>query len=325
MLASILRLLKRREGSVGLLLIVTLCSVEMFNHQFLTGQNIMDNLVNAVPAVIVACGLTFVILMGEIDISMGASMGVLATSMGILTSPSHAALPVAVGVTITILAGTGIGLVNGVLVTVGRVPSIIATLGMMTILQGVNQLISNGNWITDLPAGLRVIGTGTILRIPISVEAAFFVVCATIILARQTPIGRRIYASGSNPESAKLAGLPVAYLKLFVFALTGLLTALATVVSVPRLSVIESGVGQGFELLVVTCVVVGGTSISGGAGTIIGSVLAALLLTLIRPMLIFLKLGADATYWERAIQGGFILVAVVADHFVARSRRRAVH
>ena len=110
-------------------------------------------------------------------------------------------------------------------------------------------------------------------------------------LARETPLGRRIYAAGSNPEAARLTGLSLPRLKLFVFTLTGFLTAVAAVVSVPRLSVIESGIGQGFELLVVTCVVVGGTSISGGRGTVIGSVLAALLLGLVRPMLIFLRLG----------------------------------
>jgi len=317
--------LKRREYCVALLLIVTLLGVGLFNHSFLTGRNIKDDLIAAAPTVLVSCGLTFVIVMGEIDISMGASMGLLASLMGVLVSPSHCGLSVPVGVLITIAAGTAIGLLNGVMVAYARMPSIIVTLGMMTVLEGVNQMVLGGNWITDLPPGLRIIGTGSFCNVPFCVLTAIVVVIATMLLARQTSLGRRIYAAGSNPGSASLAGLPVAQLKLFVFALTGFLTAVATVVSVPRLSVIENGVGQGFELLAVTCVVVGGTSVSGGVGTVAGSVLAALLLTLIRPMLIFLKLGINATYWERAIQGAFILVAVLADHIARRSERKGAH
>ena len=276
----------------------------------------------SVPTVIVACGLTFVIVLGEIDISVGSLMGLLATVMGQLCSPTHAHWPVAAAVGVTLLLGATVGLVNGLLVTLGRMPSIIVTLGMLTILQGLNQLLLNGQWITDLPPGLRWFGLGAVLGVPFSLWTALVVVLLSVGLARQTPLGRRLYAAGSNPDAARLAGLPVNSLKLFVFTLTGFLVAVATVVSVPRLSVIESGVGVGFELLVVTCVVVGGTSISGGQGAVLGSVLAALLLALVRPMLIFLRLGVSATYWERAIQGAFILVAVLADHWARHRPRR---
>ncbi len=138
------------------------------------------------------------------------------------------------------------------------------------------------------------------------------------LLARETPLGRRIYATGSNLHAAHLAGLKTHRVKLFVFTFTGFLTAVATLVSVPRLSVIESGVGRGFELLVVTAVVVGGTSINGGRGSIAGSLLAVLLLGTVGTALIFLRLGESATYWERAIQGAFILLAVLADHLARR-------
>ena len=316
------RLLKQREYGVLALLSLTLIVVGMINPAFVAGANLKDILVAAAPAIIVGCGLTFVVLMGEIDISMGALMGVLATVMGQLTSPTHAHLPVAEGIVITLLLGSLAGLVNGLLVAYGRMPSIIVTLGMMTILQGVNLVLINGQWITDMPAGLRWFGTGRFLAIPISIWTTVLIVIASIVLARETPLGRRIYASGSNPEAARLTGLPVRPIKLFVFTLTGLLTAVATVVSVPLLAVIEPGVGKGFELLAVTCVVVGGTSISGGQGSIIGTALAALLLSVVRPTLVFLKLGPSASYWERAIQGAFILAAVLLDQAArARSRR----
>jgi ribose/xylose/arabinose/galactoside ABC-type transport system permease subunit len=193
------------------------------------------------------------------------------------------------------------------------------TLGMLTALRGATELLMAGKWITDLPAGLRFFGTGRFLNVPISIWVAAIIVIASITLARNTPLGRRIYAVGSSPSAARLAGLSPNRIKLFAFTLTGFLVGMATIVSVPQLSTIESGIGAGFELVVVTAVVVGGTSISGGKGTIIGTLLGVVLLGMVRTVLIFLKLGQAATYWERAIQGGFILVAVLIDHV---SRRR---
>ena len=316
----LIRLMRQREYGVLGLLLLTLLAVGTVNHAFLAGDNLRDILIASVPTIIVACGLTFVVILGEIDISMGSLLGLLATIMGQMTSPSHSGLPVAVGIAVTLLLGAGAGLINGLLVAYGRMPSIIVTLGMLTVLQGINLTLINGHFITDMPPGLRFFGIGSLLGVPFSICVAVIVIALAIFLARQTPLGKRLYAAGSNPDAARLAGLNVRGLKLFAFTLTGFLTAVAAIVSVPRLGIIQSGIGQGFELLVVTCVVVGGTSISGGRGTIAGSVLAALLLGVVSPMLIFLRLGMSATYWERAIQGAFILVAVLLDH-ATRGRR----
>lgn len=311
----------RREWSVTALLFATMAVVGAVNHAFLRPANLRDMLIDDVPTVIVACGMTLVIVTGEIDISVGSLMGLLATVLGELTSPSHAGLPVAAAIAAVLLLGAGVGLINGLLVTFARMPSIIVTLAMLTILQGIGLILMNGAWITDMPAGLRYFGVGRMFGVPISLWTAAAVVALFMLLASRTPLGRRIWAVGSNPEAARLAGLSARNMKLFAFIMTGLLTAVATIVSVPRLGVIEAGVGQGFELLVVTCVVVGGTSISGGRGTVLGSVLAALLLGAVGNMLIFLHLGLSATYWERAIQGVFILAAVLADHLARRRPR----
>ena len=308
----------RREGGVLALLALTVIGVAVINPTFLALNNVRDILVQAAPAAIVACGLTFVILTGEIDISVGAMMGLLAAVLGTLTSSEHLGWPVALGIAVTLAMGTGIGLVNGLLVTLGRVPSIIVTLGMMTMLQGVTEIVMGGEWIKALPPGLRFWGMGAIAGVPVAVGVAVLVALFCMGLARETPLGRRIYAVGSNPHAARLAGLKTHRVKLFVFTFTGFLTAVATLVSVPRLSVIESGIGRGFELLVVTAVVVGGTSVSGGRGSIVGSLLAVLLLGTVGTALIFLRLGESATYWERAIQGAFILLAVLADHLARR-------
>jgi ribose transport system permease protein/rhamnose transport system permease protein len=312
--------LRTREAGVAALILLTVIVVSVINPLFFSANNARDILINAAPGIIVACGLTMVVILGEIDISMGALMGLCAAVLGKLVSADHAALPVWLSCVIVLGLGTSVGLINGLLVTVGRVPSIIATLGMLTALTGIGDLVMAGETIGNFPDTLRSLATGTIGPVPVPVFVALLSVLGFSVLMRSTPLGRRIYAVGSNPHAARLAALPVQRIKLFAFALTGALTALATLISAPQLNVIEAGFGRQFELLVVTAVVVGGTSISGGVGTIIGSALGMLLLAQVRTVLIFLQLGNSATYWERAIQGGFILVAVLADH-LGRKRR----
>lgn len=304
---------RRREMGVAGMLILMFVVAGIINPALLTTSSISDMLVQCAPAIIVGCGLTFVILTGEIDISVGSLLGLLAALMGVLGSPQRFGLPVGAVLTVTLIAGASIGLLNGLLVTFARVPSIIATLGMLSALRGVTELLMGGEWITDLPAELRSLGTGSFFKIPLSIWAATFCATLSLWIAHRTPLGRRILAIGSNPDAARMAGLPIRAIKLFAFTLTGLLTAVAALVSVPQLSVIESGIGVGFELLAVTAVVVGGTNIRGGSGTIAGTLLAALLLGTVRTVLLFLKLGDAAVYWERAIQGGFIIVAVLLD------------
>lgn len=312
------QLLGQRETGVALLLVVTVAVVTAMNPAFLSATNIRDMLVQCVPGLIIGCGLTLVMVTGEIDISVGSLMGLLAAAVGLLTTRAHAGWPVWAGVAATIGLGATVGLLNGLLVTVGRVPSIIVTLGMLTALRGATELLMGGEWITGLPAGLRFLGTGTVAGLRVSVWVAGLVLVAGALLARRTALGRRIYAVGSNSHAARLAGLSVPRIKLFVFTLTGFLVGVATVVSVPQLSTIESGIGLGLELFVVTAVVVGGTSISGGKGTIVGTLLGVLLLGIVRTVLIFLNLGGQMVYWERAIQGAFILAAVLVDHFTRK-------
>ena len=316
--AAFARLAQRREYGVGALLVMTLLVVSWKNPAFVSAANLVDLLVQCAPTAIVGCGLTFVIVTGEIDISVGSLMGLLAAIMGLACSPQHAHWAIGLTVPATLLVGAASGFLTGSLVTFGRAPSIIVTLGLLTAWRGLTELLMGGEWITDLPPGLRMLGTGALAGVPISVVAAGVVVVGSMLLASQTALGLRIYAVGSNPEAARRAGLSIRRIRLFAFTFTGFLTAVASLISVPQLSVIESGIGKGFELSVVTCVVVGGTSIRGGTGSILGTLLAVLLLGIVRTVLVFLDLGDMATYWERAIQGAFILAAVLADHLARR-------
>jgi ribose/xylose/arabinose/galactoside ABC-type transport system permease subunit len=312
-------LARQREWGVAALIAITFIVVGVVNRDFLAPNVLRDILVASAPYVIVGCGLTFVIVTGEIDISVGSLMALCAVVVAKLSTQMN--LPVPLAIAAMLAVATGVGLLNGLLVTVGRVPSIIVTLGMLTALRYPTEKLIGGTWITGLPPGLRYFGTGAWLGVPISIWAAVIVAVAASVLARNTPLGRRIYAVGSSPSAARLAGVSTTRIKLFAFTLTGFLVGVATLVSATQLDMVDAG-ASGFELMVVTAVVVGGTSINGGKGTIIGTVLGVILLSMVSKVLTFLKLGPNATYWARAIQGGFILLAVLVDH-IGRRRRAA--
>jgi ribose/xylose/arabinose/galactoside ABC-type transport system permease subunit len=320
--ALLLSVLRRREyGLVVLMLLVGLV-VSVVDPRFLEPQNLLDILVRSAPTAIVACGVMLVILTGEIDISVGSLFGLLAAILGVVLSQNEWGLSLLIGVPATLLAGTFIGTATGLLVTVGKVPSIIATLGLLTALRGVTILIMGGRNIDGLPESLAAAAKYGLWGVPLSMWVAAAVVLVTATLLSYTPLGPRLYAVGSSRYAARMVGLSERRLKLFAFAYVGFLTALATIVDVPRLPNIETSIGVGFELLVVTCVVVGGVSISGGRGSLWGVLLAVVLMTMIRPVLTFLDLGEAGEMWTKAIQGGFIILAVVADSFLSRRSRQ---
>ena len=309
----------RRESGVALLLALTVLAATIVNPSFLALDNLRDMLVRVAPAAIVGCGLTLVVMTREIDISMGSLMGLCAAVLGIAASPDRLGMGVASAVVLCLGTGLAGGLLNGWLVAYGRVPSIIVTLGTLSVFRGMTELLMGGVWITNVPSGLRAFGTGAVLGVPAILWVALAVAAGAVMVTLRTPLGRRVLALGSNPAGAVRLGMPVRRVRLGVFALTGLLAGLATLFSATQLRVFESGFGSGFELMVVASVVVGGTSIRGGRGSIVGTLLGATLLGIVGTVLIFLRLGDSASYWDRAVQGAFILAAVVADSV---SRRR---
>lgn len=323
--ATVASVLRQREFGLVALILAIGAVVSFVDAGFLHFGNLRDILVRSAPTAIVASGVMLVVVTGEIDISIGSLMGLLAALMGLMISENRFDLSLWIGLPATLLAGAAIGLATGLLVTYGRVPSIIATLGLLTLLRGVTMLMMGGENIDGLPPSLNEITKYGVGGIPISVWVASLVVGFTAILIRKTPIGTRLYAVGSSSYAAKMIGLSHHRLKLFVFSYVGLLTAIATIVEIPRLPKIESGIGVGFELLVITCVVVGGVSISGGRGSIWGVLLAVFLMTMIRPVLTFLDVGEAGEKWTKAIQGGFIILAVVTDSLWTRKSAARSH
>jgi len=313
--------MQRREYGLLLMIVLLAGIVGFVDSGFLSLENMRDILVRCAPTAIVACGVMLVVVTGEIDISVGSLMGLLAATMGIFLSQNVWNWSPWIGIPLTLLIGTGIGTGTGLLVTYGRVPSIIATLGLLSALRGSTMIIMGGENIDGLPEQLQSCTKVGVLGLPLSIWVALLVIVATAILIRHTSVGRQLFAIGSSEYSAKMVGLGSHRLKLFAFAYVGLLTAIATIVDVPRLPKIEAGIGNGFELLVVTCVVVGGVSISGGRGTLTGVLLAVLLLTMIRPALTYLEIGEAGEKWTKAIQGAFIIFAVVMDSWISRRSR----
>jgi ribose/xylose/arabinose/galactoside ABC-type transport system permease subunit len=317
-------ILDQREWSLVILIVLVTLVVSWVDSGFLAAGNLKDILVRCAPTAIVCCGVMLVIVTGEIDISVGSLMALLAAIMGKLMSVDHAQLPWGLAAVLTLLAGACVGTVTGALVAWGSVPSIIVTLGLLTSFRGLSTLLMGGENIAGLPPSLTELAKQGPGGVPLGVWVALAVIGVQYVLIRHTALGRRLFAVGSSQYASVMTGLSTRRLKLFAFAYTGFLTALATLVEVPRLPMIEAGIGREFELLVVTCVVVGGVSIAGGRGTLWGVLLAVLLMTMIRPVLTFLELGEAGEKWTKAIQGAFILTAVVSDSlFRRRSRTEA--
>ncbi len=304
-----------QETVVATLILLVGAIAALVNPSFLSWTNLSDILVKTAPVLIVGSMMTLVILAREIDISIGSLMGLCAVVLGIACSTDRMRLPIFVGVGMCLGAGIIGGILNGILVSKAKIPSIIVTLGMLTILKGVTELLMGGKWIENLPNGLRQFGTGAFLNVPYSIWIALVAVSAGIWITKRTSFGLRVFAIGSNPDAAALRGVPSTRIRIGVFALIGLACGVAALFGATQLQVIESGFGSGFELAVIASVIVGGTSIRGGQGSVFGTVLGAILLGMISTVLIFLKLGESAIYWERAIQGGLILLAVLGDHF----------
>ncbi|WP_421693070.1 ABC transporter permease [Aestuariivirga sp.] len=282
------------------------------NPRFLSNNNINSIFAGNAYIAIAAIGMSMVIIAGHIDVSVGALIGVIATIAGTLAVAGY---PVWISWGVPILFAMAVNAGVGTLVAYTRIPSIVVTLGMLSILKGGLISATAGEWITNLPSGFMIAQMRP-FGIP---SAVWFMVGLTILAAlflRYTDFGRAIYAVGGNMEAARAAGINPERTVIGVFALHGLFAGIAGILFATQLQVIQSTVPPNLELTVITASVIGGVSILGGTGTVIGSTLAAILFACIGSALIFLNVSA---YWLRAVLGLLILATVLAD--MARRRR----
>ena len=302
----------RREVSVALATALFGLVLLIVSPSFFSRQNIADIFLANLPVLIVALGMTLVILAGEIDISVGSTFAICGVAAGLL---AKAGVPLILTVAGACMAGAALGAVNGGLVAYARIPSIVATLATMVALRDGLRWVTDGAWIQDLPPGFQWLGVGRLGYPIVAALTAFGLYAALAWGLRTLPAGRAIYATGSNRSAAHLAGIRTSFVTFSVFVVAGGLSGLAAVLNAVRFNQIPSNAGLGLEMKVIAAVVVGGTAITGGRGNVTGPLLGVALLGAVGPGLTFL--GASP-YWERAIQGAIILAAVAADAFRIR-------
>ena len=280
--------------------------------RFLGGNNLLTIFSGNAYVAIAAIGMTLVIISGHIDVSIGALIGVLATIAGTLISKHY---PVWVAWLVPVLVGIAVETVIGVLVAYARIPSIVVTLGMLSILRGGLITATGGAWISNLPPEF-LIAQWRVFGIPLPIVAMVVLTLGVAVWMRSSSTARAIYAVGGNAEAARTTGIPIRPTTVLVFAIHGFFAGIAALLFGTQLQVIQSTVPSNLELTVITASVIGGVSILGGTGTVIGSTLATLFFASIGSALIFVGVSA---YWLRAVLGLLILVTVLAD-MVRRNR-----
>jgi rhamnose transport system permease protein len=308
----------RREIWVAAAIALLFAALGVVRPEYFSRGNLTDLFLANFAVLIIAAGMTLVVLTGDIDISVGSLFAVCAVSAGVL---AKSGFPTPLVFAFICVLGALAGTLNGSLVAFLRLPSIVVSLAMMIVLRDALRWITQGAWVQNLPADFQWMGLSQAAYPFAAGAVAASVVGALAWSLRYTAAGRLIYATGSSRDAARLAGVKTYIVTLCVFASLGALTGLAAVLNAMRFNQVPPNTGLGLELKVIAAVLVGGTSITGGRGTIAGTVLGVALLGAIGPALTFLGVSA---YWERAIQGAIILVAVAADAVPRISQRYAV-
>ncbi len=322
--------LRVRELGIVAALALLIAVTAAIEPRFVETNSLRNLALNAAIFAILAVGQTLVIITRNVDLSVGSVLGLSAYLAGDLLS-KHPGLSIPLVFVLGIALGAACGLVNGVLVTWGQVPALVVTLGTLYVYRGLAFLWTGGSQVSanQLPDSFLNLGSDSIAGIPILVIIALVVVLVVGQWLRDYRAGRELYAIGSNPEGARLAGVRSQRRVLTAFVIAGALAGLGGVLFTARFGTVDATAGAGYELTVIAATVVGGVAIFGGTGTVYGAALGALLLGTITSSLIVLRVAA---FWQLAAVGALLLVAIGLDRFVAirieaalrrRSARRA--
>ena len=290
-----------------LILIVICIFASILSSSFLSVSNLFNVVKQITVAGIVGCGMTFVILTGGIDLSVGSIVGLAgAIAAGILVSTEN--------VFLAILAALGIGIVcgaiNGFFVAQCEIPPFIATLGMMTLLRGCVLVYTKGAPIAIKVDAYKFIGKGTILGVPVPILLLVILYLIAHYIFNQTGFGRSIYALGGNKEAARLSGIRVKYSEWIVYIFNGLMSGIAAIVLTARLGSAQSTSGEGIEMDAIAAVILGGTSLSGGTGFVLPTVIGAMIMGIIDNILTLMNVNPHAT---NIVKGAVVLLAVMVD------------
>jgi ribose transport system permease protein len=296
-----------------LLAVVLLCAMlATLSDVFLTANNILNVLRQTALLFLMASGLTLVILTAGLDLSVGANVGLSAClAASVIKVTGSASLGMATGIG----CGAMIGLANGVLVTALRIPSFIATYGMMWMLTGVTYYYMAGETIHGFPPAFRQLGSGYLLGVPMPVYVMVLFLLIGALFAQRTIWGQQIYAIGANPVAARLSGVPVERRLVLVYTVSGAMAGLASLIILARINSAQGDIGEELTLPAIAAILVGGTSLFGGFGTVAGTLIGALLLTLVLNGMNLLQINSS---WQPLVTGLIILLAVWID---TRTRR----
>jgi len=306
----------KRELSAALAYAALLVVVAIIAPSFFSGTNLRDLALNNAAVLLIAIGMTMVILIAQIDISVGSQFAIASVAAGWL---AKVGVPMPVVVVLTVMIGAAMGALNGALIGTLRLPSIIVTLAMLVAWRDALRWTTGGEWVQNLPANFQWFGLGQSLGQWLIVVASLVVLAFFAWTLRNLAAGRAVYAVGSDAEAARLAGIEPTRVTFFIFVLMGAMVGLAALLNAIRFSTVPSNAGIGLELKAIAAVVVGGTAITGGRGTLIGTLIGVALLGTISTALTFVGINP---FWEKAIQGAIILAALASDFVLGRVERR---
>jgi len=307
-------IIRFREAGISIFILILVALVTLRAPSFLTVDNFQDILLNISILAIAALAQTMVIITHGIDLSISSMIGLVAMMVAFVVK-ENPEMSIVLSTALGMALGAVLGMFNGVIITYGNVPPIIATLGTLSIYRGLVFFYSQGTWINsfELPRNFKMLSKGTPLGLPNMVIIAIFVAVIVYYFLNHTRTGRDIYAVGSNPDAAQLAGIRKQRIIFLVYVLSGLLSGLAAVLWASRFESAQTNTALGFELQTVAAAVVGGVSISGGVGTVPGVMLGALLLGIIQNALTLIRISP---FWQLAAQGLLILIAVISDKWI---------
>lgn len=314
---AIKQLLVHHGRQFGTLLgLLVLCgAMWLLTPYFLTISNLLNIAQQTSINAIIAVGMTFVIISAGIDLSVGS---IVAFAGIVMASVLQTGIPLPLAITAGLITGTLCGIINGFLITFGKLPPFIATLGMMSVARGAALVYSEGRPISGFEAGLRNFAMGEFLFVPLPVLLMLVIYLAAHFVLQRTKFGRYTYAMGGNEEATKLSGVNVRFHKTMVYALSGLMSAIAALILTARLNSAQPIAGMMYELDAIAATVIGGTSLMGGEGTVLGTLIGALIMGVLRNGL---NLLGVSSFLQQIIIGAVIIIAVLVDTGLKSSRK----
>jgi ribose transport system permease protein len=301
------RFLNMKESGIIIPTIVFIVVVQIVNPVFLSFDNIINILRTTGFTLITAVGMTFVLIAGGLDLSVGSvvAVGGVAASKAVV-----AGIPLPLCILIGVAAGLVLGIVNGLVIVKFKIPPLIMTLGMLYMARGLVYIVTKGVPVYPLPETFQKLEQSSLFGIPTIVIVSLLLALLAHFILVHTTFGRSTYAVGGNTEAAMMSGIRINSVSLAVYAMTGAMAALTGIFMASRLSSAQAGAGSGFELTVIAAVIIGGTSTFGGAGSMLGTIVGALFMNILSNSMTLMKISV---YWQNLVIGAILVFAVIID------------